>query len=215
MKRSQAALLSILFIILVITGCDKKEQKKNPFEHARMVDDTNNTSSLEKSHAKENNQSDLHIPNAKTYLLSDKYQEKNITVVIDEEHRLYMKEVSEPVIVLNFFSPWSYPSKNQLDYLVDLQKEHQGHLRIIGIVLNPHDNNDQTEKLLHKIGGDLFISTGKYNNAFTRQILEPLELPDFMPIPLTVIYHNGIYFRHYEGAVPIEMIDHDIQTIMQ
>jgi len=38
-----------------------------------------------------------------------------------------------------------------------------------------------------------------------------LELPENFSIPLTVMYLNGEYFTHYEGSVPVEMIEYDIQ----
>ena len=38
-----------------------------------------------------------------------------------------------------------------------------------------------------------------------------LDLPKNFPIPLTVIYVEGKYFTHYEGSVPVEMIEYDIQ----
>jgi len=206
-KRSQAALLSILsLIIILLTGCDKKEKQENPFAYTQEINDSNITEDL--------NHTSIGITQ---YLLTD-MQGKQITLSIDRSNRILSENnISQPVIILNFFSPWSYPSKNQLPYLVDLQKKYPKDLRVIGIVLNPHDHAaDQIEALLRETGGDLlFIATGKENNRFAKKITEPLHLPDFIPVPLTVIYHKGIYFRHYEGAVPIEMIDHDINTIIQ
>ena len=38
-----------------------------------------------------------------------------------------------------------------------------------------------------------------------------LHLPQNFPIPLTVMYVDGKYFTHYEGSVPAEMIEYDIQ----
>jgi len=205
-KRSQAALLSTLSLMILLTGCNKKEKQENPFAYTREINDSNITEDL--------NHTSIGITQ---YLLTD-MQGEQITLLIDRRNQILSESnISQPIIILNFFSPWSYPSKNQLPYLVDLQKKYPKDLRVIGIVLNPHNYaTDQIKALLRETGGDLlFVATGKENNRFTQKITKPLHLPNFMPIPLTVIYHNGIYFRHYEGAVPIEMIDHDIQTIMQ
>jgi thiol-disulfide isomerase/thioredoxin len=221
------ALLPLLFsLLLFLNGCEKKEEK-NPFQKTQQQSEKNITSPTKTiepvepveptavpSHNDDVNRSRLQIPGATTYLLTNPEGEK-LEIAIDQNDHLHLADKSHSVVILNFFSPWSYPCKSQLSYLVDLQRKYRAKLRIIGIVLNPHEQAEQLQTILKKTGEDLYISTGKDNNTFTRQILKPIDLPDFMPIPLTVIYHNGIYYRHYEGAVPIEMIEHDIKTIMQ
>jgi len=204
----------------MVSGCGKKEQNEHSSKPLTTVDDTNKTSPAKDRPATQPVTKAKTPPpavvNAKHYLLADTTQEQNLTIAIDNEHHLYVQGKKEPVVVLNFFSPWSYPSQHQLFSLVDLQKKYVKELRVIGIVLNPQNYTEQTRQIRRKTGGDLlFVATGKENNAFAKQLLAPLKLPDFLPIPLTVIYHNGLYYRHYEGAVPIEMLEHDITTIMK
>jgi thiol-disulfide isomerase/thioredoxin len=232
-KRSIPALLLLLFsLLLLLNGCNRKKEEKNPFEKPQQHSEKNVTSHNVTSHIEttvttvtaqstttpsyddDKNQSRLKIPGAKTYLLTNPEGEQ-LEIAVDPNDNLHLLDNTHSIIILNFFSPWSYPCQSQLPYLVDLQRKYSTQIRIIGIVLNPHEQAEQLQTILKKTGEDLFISNSKENNAFTRQILKPVNLPDFMPIPLTVIYHNGIYYRHYEGAVPIEMIEHDIKTIMQ
>ncbi len=212
-KRSQTALFPLIFLLLLLTGCNKKEKQENPFSYTQEINDRNITEDQMKDVTKDQNRTDSQT----NFLLSDT-NGRQLTLSIDENHHLLIDtNISHSISIVNLFSPWSYPSKNQLPYLVDLQKKYPKDLQVIGIVLNPHDHAiDQINSLLRGTGGDLlFIATGKENNRFAKKVTKPLHLPDFIPVPLTIIYHNGIYFRHYEGAVPIEMIDHDIQTIMQ
>jgi thiol-disulfide isomerase/thioredoxin len=219
------AFLSLLFpLLLLLNGCEKKEKEKNPFQKSLQHSEKNITSPIKTTKETETtsppldphdtNQSKLQLPGATTYLLTSPKGE-SLEIAIDQNDHLYLSNKSHSIVILNFFTSWSYPCRSQLPYLVDLQKKYTQKLRIIGIVLNPHNHTDQLEDIVKKAREDLFIANGKTNNAFTRQILKPVKLPDFMPIPLTVIYHNGIYYRHYEGAVPIEMIEHDIKTIMK
>ena len=56
-----------------------------------------------------------------------------------------------------------------------------------------------------------FISNTKENDTFAMRLADQLQLDENFSIPLTVIYLNGEYFTHYEGAVPVEMIEYDIQ----
>ena len=218
MKRSYCALLCLLLIVMV-SGCGKKEQNEHASKPLTTVEDTNQSTPAQDHpviHPATKSKTTPAVANAEHYLLADTTQEQNLTIAIDNEQHLYVQGKREPVVVLNFFSPWSYPSQHQLFSLVDLQKKYAKELRVIGIVLNPQNYTEQTQQIRRKTGGDLlFVATGKENNAFAKQLLSPLKLPDFLPIPLTVIYHNGLYYRHYEGAVPIEMLEHDITTIMK
>jgi hypothetical protein len=56
-----------------------------------------------------------------------------------------------------------------------------------------------------------FISNGVNNDAYANLLANTLHLPNNFSIPLTVMYVKGEYFTHYEGSVPVEMIEYDIQ----
>jgi hypothetical protein len=56
-----------------------------------------------------------------------------------------------------------------------------------------------------------FTSYTKENDLFAYLLVQELHLDENFSIPLTVIYVDGAYFTHYEGIVPVEMIEYDIQ----
>jgi hypothetical protein len=99
----------------------------------------------------------------------------------------------------------------QLSYLNDLQKKHEKDLFVTGVLT--HDSIDETllKTFLAKNQLDYFISNSPHNDAFATLLANTLNLTENFPIPLTALYVNGKYFTHYEGVVPVEMIEYDIQ----
>jgi len=203
-------------MLLFISGCEKKAKEKNPFQNIPEIEKTE-TLTLETLQAgkdrKEQNTTTLYPSSGDTFYLSD-IKDQNHTVAI-EDKQLFFKDISQPVVIINFFSPWSLPCKAQVPYLSDLQKKYPKELFILGILLNPQDHKESLGHFIQENHANYYISGSKENNAFTRKILKQLHLPDIMPIPLTVIYRGGHYYRHYEGAVPIEMIEHDVKTLIE
>ena len=219
-------MLTLPLLLLLLGGCEKKEEESS-FQEQHRHSEKNTTSSDRIT--QENNAATItsntpdhndtgssipQIPGATTHYLKDSKKEEMV-ITVDPGGRLYFSDKAYSVVVLNFFSPWSHPCKSQLTYLADLQKEYTHSLHIVGVALNPHKHTDQLKEIGKKAGEDLFIADGKTNNDFAAQIFKFIKIPDSIPVPLTIIYHNGIYYRHYEGAVPIEMIKHDIETIIK
>jgi len=199
-----------------MTGCNKKDEKQNPFNPASEIEPkeslTQETLKAEES-KQEHNTTILQPVRNNTFYFSD-IKEQEYTVSI-EKKQLFFNDISQPIVIINFFSPWSLPCKAQVPYLSDLQKKYPKKLFILGILLNPKDHKETLGTFIQKNHANYYISCSKENNAFTKKILKQLHLPDIMPIPLTVIYQNGQHYRHYEGAVPIEMIEHDVKILIE
>jgi thiol-disulfide isomerase/thioredoxin len=227
-RRSPTVPVLIIFslLLLIISGCDKKHEEKNLFEQTSREEpketqapeiQTPETQTPEILQAgkdrQEQNTTTLYPSSGDTFCLCD-IKEQNHTVSV-EEKQLFFKDISQPIVIIHFFSPWSLPCKAEVPYLSDLQKKYPKELFILGILLNPKDHADELGTFIQENHADYYISESKENNAFTRKILKQLHLPDIMPIPLTVIYRNGHYYRHYEGAIPIEMIEHDIKVLLE
>jgi thiol-disulfide isomerase/thioredoxin len=211
-------------------GCNKKDTKENPFAH---ISDNQPVQPLTKellqaaNPAGEDNDTDLDIdteespeknasfavpPEQNTFDLIDiTQQHKHITL---KESAFTSNDISEPITLFYFFSPWSLPCQGEVPYLSDLQKRYDNKLLVVGVLLNPKKYADTLGTFIQTYHANFFIAAGRENNRFAQALTKPLHLPDMMPIPLIVIYHNGHYWRHYEGAVPVEMLEHDIKTIL-
>ncbi|MCF6206784.1 MAG: TlpA family protein disulfide reductase [Sulfurovum sp.] len=203
-------ILTVLISLFVSTGCKEKPKEKLPYEHSvESIPATPVSQNLTKA----NHTPTLYPSGGKRFNLGD--QKGIVHSVSVENDQLFFKDISQPVVILNFFSTWSLPCQAEAPYLVDLQKKYPKQIFVMGVLLHPDDHLQELEKFINENQIDYFISSSSENDRFTQKILEKLHMPDILPIPLTVIYHGGHYYRHYEGAVPIEMIEHDIKTILR
>ena len=162
----------------------------------------------EKEAAKEENISASEEATDTFTLIHTKVEGQQITLT---DQKIVLQDNEKPIVMLNLFATWCTPCIGQLPYLKDLQKKYQKELLVTGILT--HDNIDEQdlERFMAQQQINYFISNTKENDAFTMRLVDQLQLDKNFSIPLTVIYLNGEYFTHYEGAVPVEMIEYDIQ----
>ncbi len=218
-----------LSMLLLLGGCGNKEHKENPFEStlseqdsqpltkaalqaanpAEINDDADLDSDIE---ASDDNTSATTQIKTNTFDLTDMTQQhRHITL---SEQTFASGDISQPLTLFFFFTPWSLPCQGEVPYLSDLQKKYADSLDVVGVLLNPEKYADDIGTFIQTYHANFFIAIGSENNRFTQMLSEPHNLPDSMPIPLIVIYKNGQYWRHYTGAIPIEMLEHDIKTIL-
>lgn len=135
-------------------------------------------------------------------------------VTISNE-KVIFHENAKPIVLINLFATWCPPCVGQLAYLNDLQKKHEKELFIAGVLT--HDTIDEPllKTFLAKNHLNYFISNSPYNDSFATLLASTLQKPENFDIPLTAIYVEGKYFTHYEGVVPVEMIEYDIQQAMK
>jgi len=148
-----------------------------------------------------------------TFTLSDIRQNTYTVRIIDQ--KMTLPDINQSIVILNFFSTWSAPSCGEIPYLSDLQEKYEKNLFIAGILVNDVLYDETLKEFISKHHANYFISNSKQNDAFFSKVIKELHLPENVSLPLTVIYKDGDYYTHYEGAVPIEMIDHDIRQIIK
>jgi len=141
-------------------------------------------------------------------LINTKAETHKVTV---NNRKVIFEDTIQPIVIVNLFATWCTPCIGEIPYLNDLQKKHKQELFVVGILT--HDSIVQTElkTFMAKNQINYFISNGTYNDAFSNLLATTLHLPKNFSIPLTVMYVEGEYFTHYEGVVPVEMIEYDIQ----
>jgi len=144
-----------------------------------------------------------------TFTLTDP-KEVNHTVTLSDQNVIF-HTIEKPIVLVNLFATWCPPCIGEIAYLNDLQKKHQKELFVTGILT--HDTIDQPalKTFMAKHQVNYFISNNPDNDAFASLLTGTLHLPENFSIPLIVMYVEGEYFTHYEGVVPIEMIEYDIQ----
>ncbi|QOR61376.1 TlpA family protein disulfide reductase [Sulfurovum sp. ST-21] len=227
---SNIQLLSIVFTLLfLLDGCKEKPKDELPHEqsiknmpetHSKKIieeikgeKDITEENTTEKNISRKEISAPLSSKADKLFHLGDHNGFKHAVSI--ENEKLLFKDIPQPVVILNFFSTWSLPCQGEAPYLADLQKKYEKELFVLGILLHPDDHLQELETFIQKNNASFFISSSSENDAFVKEIAKMLHLPDILPIPLTIIYKDGHPYRYYEGAVPVEMIEHDIKSLLK
>lgn len=224
---SNIQLLSIVFTLLfLLDGCKEKPKNELPQEQStKNMPKIHPPKTLkDKKETIEGNTTEENISKKEASVLLSSKADKLFHLgdhngfthaVSIENKKLLFKDIPQPIVILNLFSTWSLPCQGEAPYLADLQKKYEKELFVLGILLHPDAHLQELETFIQKNNASFFISSSSENNAFAKEIAKMLHLPNTLPIPLTIIYKDGHPYRYYEGAVPIEMIEHDIKSLLK
>jgi len=217
-----SALLLPIFIIS-LTGCEDKKPDKTPipientteiFTQKDRVGQENKRFKLEKKKdeiAGDLPKVEISAPkkDADAFtLINTKGESLNVTL---SSQKIIFQQNQKPIVIVNLFATWCPPCIGEIAYLNDLQEKHQKELFITGILTHDAIGQPALDIFMSKYQTNYFISNTLHNDAFASLLASTLRLPKNFSIPLTVMYVKGEYFTHYEGAVPVEMIEYDIQ----
>ncbi len=136
------------------------------------------------------------------------------TVTISNK-KVTFRENTKAITLLSFFASWCLPCRNEIPYLNDLHDRYKDNLFIASILIHDHINDTNLQNFIDKYQIKYTLFNTIHNNDFASLIAKTLHLPTVYSIPLTVMYVEGNYFTHYEGNVPIEMIQYDIDQALE
>ncbi|MDQ7047075.1 MAG: redoxin family protein [Sulfurovum sp.] len=149
------------------------------------------------------------------------YSKKDTFILLDihnrsqkisfNNERIIFQRNQKPIVLVNIFATWCAPCTAQLSYLNMLQKKYNDDLFITGLLMHDSINIPSLESFTSKHNIKYFISHSPNTNAFGKRLASTLHLEENFSIPLTIMYVEDKYFTHYEGAVPVEIIEYDIQ----
>ena len=132
--------------------------------------------------------------------------------LIMQNGKLLPDPKSKPIVLINLFDINDHASVAQIPYLTKLRNEYGKHLTILGIPTNQSLDEEGLKTFISMHQIDYFISYESSLETIGDIFSEVLD-SDNLTTPTTLIYHNGEADAIYEGAVPIEMITHDIIMI--
>ncbi|MCD6653144.1 MAG: TlpA family protein disulfide reductase [Sulfurovum sp.] len=206
---------SLLFIVILfmLGGCDDKKNQNSTIvtENTTQILQTDKNESFSKKNISFNGNVTQIVTHA--FALSD-LQQKSYKGTLNDK-AIFLEGVNAPAVIFHFFATWCPPCAGEAPYLSDLQKKHPQELFIAGITVNDTPTQEILEKFIQENHADYYISTARENDALATEITEVLNLDSNFSLPLTVIYHNGKYLSHYEGAVPVEILEHDIHEAIK
>lgn len=208
-KKAKTPLIAVENTTEVFTQQDRNQQK----EKKERSEEQKKSNVSERKQEPISKEVDAVQTLTDTFTLSDIHQNKHTLTVSNQKTAFH--NVDQSIVVLNFFSTWCSPCRAEIPYLSDLQKKYKKKVFIAGILINDEQSNNTLKQFISKSHANYFISNSMHNDIFASKVVKELQLPENFSIPLTVIYKDGNYYTHYEGAVPVEMIDHDIQEAMK
>lgn len=214
-KKAQDSLIAVENTTEIFTQNDKDQQK----EKQEISNEQSIQEALERLETQKEPKQPIDEKSPASQTATDTFTLRDIqqtthTLSIKNQ-KIIFQDIDQSIVLINFFSTWSSPSRAEIPYLSDLQKKHNKDLFVAGVLINDVIYDDTLKEFISKHHANYFISNSKQNDAFAAKVAKELQLPENFSIPLTVIYKDGNYYTHYEGAVPVEMIDHDIQEAMK
>ena len=215
--------LLLVLLLLCLTGCEDKKSTENqiPVENTTEVfTSEDSTSQADKRfklpHGKEKEISEKPLDIAS---LSDTFTLQNMKntrySVSVSNQKVTFKQSDKAIVLVTFFATWCPPCLADIPYMNDLQKKYHKDLFIAGVLSHDAITQADLKSFLAKHEVKYYISNSTHNNDFAALVAKTLHLPKNFSIPLTVMYLEGNYFTHYEGCVPVEMIDYDIQEALK
>jgi len=121
--------------------------------------------------------------------------------------------IKQKIVIINFFAKSCAPCIGQFPYLSDLQNKYKKELFLMGIMLDSTMSKKELGEFASTHNAVFFLSDSEQNTRLVDTVAKQLNIKNLV-LPLMVIYKNGNYYIHYEGAAPIEMIESDIQQAL-
>ena len=215
MRKIKTLLLTLL--VLIYTGCEDKKSTDDaiPVENTTEMfasedkdTDEANRFKLPQQQKQKNSKTEINPSFSDTFTLKNmKNTSYSVTV---SNQKVSFTQNNKSIVLVTFFATWCPPCLADIPYMNDLHKRYRKDLLIAGVLVHDTIGKEALESFLAKHEVKYFVSNGRHNNDFSSLIAKTLRLPKNFSIPLTVMYVNGEYFTHYEGCVPVEMIDYDI-----
>ncbi len=190
-------LAGAMLVLILLGGCNDKKTAENEITVKKTI--------RQKS---ENNISKTAKP-LPIFKLKD-IDERELQIIVDNKDMKF-QNIDQPFVLVNFFATWCLPCKSGLQDINQLQQKYSHELFVAGVLVGDMQNSLQLREFMkqHKI--NYFISHAIDNNNFAKEIIKELGLGENISIPLTLLYKNGKLYRYYEGAMPLEMIENELQ----
>jgi thiol-disulfide isomerase/thioredoxin len=140
----------------------------------------------------------------------------NSSLIKMKENIYHFTNITQPIVMISLFSTWCPPCRGQIPHLSNLQKKFKENLFILGALVHDDIKEQELKKFIIAEKAVFFISIQQEDNLkFAHMITPKLRLKKDFPLPLMILFFKGKYFTHYEGSMPEEMIESDIQQLIE
>jgi len=163
------------------------------------------------SHSKKSDEESLVAKNR--YTLTDLHQ-KQYTIT-KKQNQFIQANTEGKVVLYDLFATWCPPCNALAPHLSSLQKKFPDTLVIMGVSIEKDISNNALQAFLKKHNASYTLVNSKDNRALASAIASSIGVGSNFPIPLVVMFKDGHYITHYEGLVPEEMMQSDIQRALK
>ncbi|BAF70165.1 TlpA family protein disulfide reductase [Nitratiruptor sp. SB155-2] len=181
-------LLLPLLILMLLTGCTKKEEKQKKVSQP-----------IEKAVKKET---------PPVYTFHDTNDKTRVVKIVDDK---FIIPNGKNIEIFIFFATWCPSCKAEIPELNELYKTFKTRIDIVALPLD----GKNLDTFIQTYNMKYFVSrTIDKNLQFAKKVYAMLQAGANMPIPLTLVLQNGKYYIHYIGAVPYEVLNSDIKKAL-
>jgi thiol-disulfide isomerase/thioredoxin len=124
-----------------------------------------------------------------------------------------LKEDPNKLLFIDLFASWCRPCQNEAPILSSLQKKYENQLVIISIPVEKI-SKENLETFANTYKATYTIANSTNNQSFTQSLSTQLNLDGNLPIPLMVLYKDGVEVNHYIGATEEEFLESDIKQAL-
>jgi thiol-disulfide isomerase/thioredoxin len=205
-------LIFLPFLLLLLGCADEKQEKKQQIPTEKKTEITTPTTKSVTTSSKPVTKKSI----PKEYHFKFKNL-KSQASILDIKNDIYnFKNIKQPIVIVNAMSTWCPPCRGQLPHLSKLQQKFKENVFVMAILVHDDIPKEKLEKLLIAEKTLFYLSvTQEENLKFINMLAPKLGLSSEFPMPLTVVFVRGKYFTHYEGMIPEEMIESDIEQLLK
>jgi len=188
-------------VLLSLTACENKKENDTHFP------EINSTTIFTQKDLKKHTSDINHTQYPNTFIIKSSKQKSYKFSIADKN--IYSNSFHKKTIVLNISHISSPTSLDQMESLSKIQTRYQRNIIVISLLLGDTQKISTPNIFLNKHHIYHFVSFNKENEKISNLLYTSLQIKE-KPMPLTIIYKNGKYYSHFEGATPIEMLNYDI-----
>ena len=135
-------------------------------------------------------------------------------VVRKSKDGFLLEGARDKVIIFDIFATWCPPCRATAPHLAALQKKYREDLVVIGMTIEDSISNEKLNDFKRTYHANYTLVNSSENRKLINEIAQQLELGARFPIPLMVMYKDGVKVEHYLGAVEEEFVDSDIKKAL-
>lgn len=153
------------------------------------------------------------------------FDNKSITL-LRAKNGFVIKGDEDKIIIFDLFGTFCPPCQTEAPYLSALQNELKDKIIIIGLAYFEKKDNSKLENFAKVYGASYFMTNDINGDNLTQAILDDINYPDAVLLPLKVVLKNGEYQalrdgngvktqnKFYLGAIKTEFVKQDIQELI-